>query len=273
MPMDVRLGKLVLYGIFFKCLDPILVVCAAISFGKSPFETKPTNEFATLSDFESLVLIWRNFEKLEKNEKYKFCKKWFLDVGIMIGIGENRVQIMQALEQTRLFKGLKADGLKFGSHNLYGDVKDIVSAAFGCGLYPNIIFLPGNEPIYMLRHPDTKVIVHQGSVLSNQIAKIKTPTYFTYYSIQLKKSISGKTQATVHDLSKIHLLPLILLGCLTLVYKPVQGVLVMDDIVVNCDPKQGALACMLRERLKYLLLGLCRGETPEIDDLIKILEN
>lgn len=40
LPIDVRLGRMLLYGVLLKCLDPILTICAALSLGKSIF-TKP----------------------------------------------------------------------------------------------------------------------------------------------------------------------------------------------------------------------------------------
>ena len=37
LPVDVRLGKLLLYSIILNCLEPILTICAVLSLGKSPF--------------------------------------------------------------------------------------------------------------------------------------------------------------------------------------------------------------------------------------------
>jgi ATP-dependent RNA helicase DHX29 len=36
LPVDVHIGKMLLYGAMFQCLDPILTIAAAMSF-KSPF--------------------------------------------------------------------------------------------------------------------------------------------------------------------------------------------------------------------------------------------
>lgn len=43
LPVNVRIGKLILCGILFKCLDPILTICATLSAGKSPFGHNPGN--------------------------------------------------------------------------------------------------------------------------------------------------------------------------------------------------------------------------------------
>jgi HrpA-like RNA helicase len=38
MPVDVRVGKLLLFGILFGCLDSVLTIAAIISLGKTPFK-------------------------------------------------------------------------------------------------------------------------------------------------------------------------------------------------------------------------------------------
>ncbi len=37
LPADVRVGKTLLMGIFFKCIDPILTISAIFTLGKTPF--------------------------------------------------------------------------------------------------------------------------------------------------------------------------------------------------------------------------------------------
>lgn len=36
LPVDVHIGKMILFGAIFRCLDPVLTIAAALSF-KSPF--------------------------------------------------------------------------------------------------------------------------------------------------------------------------------------------------------------------------------------------
>jgi ATP-dependent RNA helicase DHX36 len=40
MPMNPQIGKMVLMGIIFRCLDPVLTVAAALDLGKDPFNIK-----------------------------------------------------------------------------------------------------------------------------------------------------------------------------------------------------------------------------------------
>jgi ATP-dependent RNA helicase DHX29 len=38
LPVDVRLGKLLIYGCLFSCLDGLLTIVAALSLNQSPFD-------------------------------------------------------------------------------------------------------------------------------------------------------------------------------------------------------------------------------------------
>lgn len=40
LPVDVRIGKLMLFGAIFRCLDPALTIAASLAF-KSPFVRQP----------------------------------------------------------------------------------------------------------------------------------------------------------------------------------------------------------------------------------------
>lgn len=40
LPVDVRIGKLMLFGAIFRCLDPALTIAASLAF-KSPFVSIP----------------------------------------------------------------------------------------------------------------------------------------------------------------------------------------------------------------------------------------
>jgi HrpA-like RNA helicase len=39
LPLDVRLGRTLLYGVAFKCLNSVAVICAMLSLGITPFAT------------------------------------------------------------------------------------------------------------------------------------------------------------------------------------------------------------------------------------------
>lgn len=52
LPVDVRIGKLMLLGSIFRCLDPALTIAASLAF-KSPFVSEH------LSKLEFLSQVWK----------------------------------------------------------------------------------------------------------------------------------------------------------------------------------------------------------------------
>lgn len=47
LPVDVRIGKLMLFGAIFRCLDPALTIAASLAF-KSPFVRFHVSQFGTI---------------------------------------------------------------------------------------------------------------------------------------------------------------------------------------------------------------------------------
>lgn len=53
VPVDVRIGKILLHGIIFRCLDPILTICAIISLGINPLQ--PPGAQATAFTYKNIL--------------------------------------------------------------------------------------------------------------------------------------------------------------------------------------------------------------------------
>ena len=52
--VDARIGKMLIYGAMFQCLDPVLTIAAALS-SRSPF-VAPFDKVGTLSNLRSALL-------------------------------------------------------------------------------------------------------------------------------------------------------------------------------------------------------------------------
>ncbi|RKP02498.1 hypothetical protein CXG81DRAFT_10742, partial [Caulochytrium protostelioides] len=63
LPLDVRLGKMLILGAKFRCLDPILTVVAALSLGKSVFAPTRDRDDADSSKSDTIIsdtVFWRS---------------------------------------------------------------------------------------------------------------------------------------------------------------------------------------------------------------------
>ncbi|XP_028762862.1 DExH-box ATP-dependent RNA helicase DExH7, chloroplastic isoform X3 [Neltuma alba] len=178
LPVDVLIGKMMLYGAIFGCLSPILSISAFLSY-KSPFiypkDEKQNVERAKLmllnekldgpgdsndvdrqSDHLLMMTAYKRWERIftEKGVKaaQQFCNSYFLSSSVMYTIREMRIQFGTLLADIGLInlpKNYKMDGKKKGNldnylsdasqpFNIYANHSSVVKAILCAGLYPNV---------------------------------------------------------------------------------------------------------------------------------------
>ncbi|KAI4298953.1 hypothetical protein L6164_032458 [Bauhinia variegata] len=178
LPVDVLIGKMMLYGAIFGCLSPILSISAFLSY-KSPF-VYPKDErqnverakFALLNDKQDLpghsydvdrqsdhLVMMAAYQKWERiltergvKAAQQFCTQYFLSSSVMYMIREMRTQFGTLLADIGLItlpKEYQMDGKKKGNlnswlsdasqpFNIYAHHSSIVKAILCAGLYPNV---------------------------------------------------------------------------------------------------------------------------------------
>jgi small subunit ribosomal protein S24e len=115
LPMDAHLGRLVLYGSFFKCLDQALTL-AAILANRDPFmspmhlktEAASKKLFWSHEDFRSDALTvlkafdtWSEFQsRSEHHAAHRFCIDNFLSKPTLLLIQKMKGQVLQSLYRT-----------------------------------------------------------------------------------------------------------------------------------------------------------------------------
>lgn len=94
LPIDPRLGKMLLMGATFQCLGPILTIAAGLSH-KDPFSIPGTHKWAALeaklalagnteSDHVALVRAFEGWTRARgKGLELDFCKEYFLSNATM----------------------------------------------------------------------------------------------------------------------------------------------------------------------------------------------
>lgn len=68
LPVDVRIGKLMLFGAIFRCLDPALTIAASLAF-KSPFVSERLSKL----EFMSQVCLEGIFRRQRYVSPLKIC--------------------------------------------------------------------------------------------------------------------------------------------------------------------------------------------------------
>lgn len=114
LPLDVFLGKLIIHGVFFKCLDACISIAAILS-SKSPFvNTMGSNnqkDLARLSfkkgDSDLLTVYnaycaWRRTRSTPGANEYAFCRKNFLSSQTLLNIEDIKMQLIVSLADAGL---------------------------------------------------------------------------------------------------------------------------------------------------------------------------
>lgn len=285
-PVDVRIGKILLYGKVLRCLDPILTCAAILSVGKSPLslpanwlENKYFAHHKTFLDTQSDIVtqmnaftFWHKMigqKKPTRSESVSFCRQHFLSLPDLQMINDARNHLIGSL------------GLKGGFYiliiaipsylNQYAGNKSAIYSALQAGLYPNILFneIKLGSEISNLKFPGREgdVKIHPLSVLNKQ--KLGLACY-VFHNIQAKQGMIGKKgQTTVMDLTRMPITSLFLFSGRRLEFNPIQKLVSIDDMFYSKSSLEDAsLIEVLRANISSLVEKAMLGEN-ENDDISK----
>ncbi|XP_027745036.1 putative ATP-dependent RNA helicase DHX57 [Empidonax traillii] len=175
LPVDVRIGKLMLFGTIFRCLDPALTIAASLAF-KSPFVSpwdkreeanKKKLEFAVgNSDYLALLQAYKGWRlSIEEGSQasYNYCRENFLSGRVLQEIASLKRQFAELLSDIGFVKeGLKArdiekkwsqggDGVLDATGeeaNSNAENIKLISAMLCAALYPNVVQVKKPEGKY-----------------------------------------------------------------------------------------------------------------------------
>ncbi|MGH0173909.1 UNVERIFIED_CONTAM: hypothetical protein FKN15_009502 [Acipenser sinensis] len=110
LPVNVKIGKMLVFGAIFGCLEPIAIIAAAIS-EKSPFAT-PMNRkdeanlakaALALSNSDHLTIYnaykgWRNARSEGSRAEMAYCRKYFLNRTALLTVEDVKQELMKMVE-------------------------------------------------------------------------------------------------------------------------------------------------------------------------------
>ncbi|XP_022100852.1 probable ATP-dependent RNA helicase YTHDC2 [Acanthaster planci] len=175
LPVEPRLGKMVLYSIVLKCLDPVLTIVCALAY-RDPFllPNHPSQKRAamavrkkyaatTFSDHMALLRAFQAWQRARSDGWEKaFCQRNFLSQATMEMIVGMRTQL---LGQLRASGFVRARGP--------GDIRDlntnsenwaVVKASLCAGMYPNIMKVDRKKS-QLMTQTESKIRFHPNSVM------------------------------------------------------------------------------------------------------------
>ncbi|KAK4281729.1 hypothetical protein QN277_013190 [Acacia crassicarpa] len=146
IPLDPNIGKMLLMGSIFQCLNPALTIAAALAY-RDPF-VMPINRkeeadeakrsFAGDSCSDHIALLkafegWKNAKR--RGQDRQFCWDNFLSSATLQMIDDMRLQFLDLLSGIGFVD--KSRGAT--AYNQYGHDLEMVCAILCAGLYPNVV--------------------------------------------------------------------------------------------------------------------------------------
>ncbi|KAG2237503.1 hypothetical protein INT48_005539 [Thamnidium elegans] len=297
LPVDVHIGKMILFGAIFKCLDPILTIAASLSF-KSPFvrpfgkEDEADAARARFridnSDFLTVYkayVIWREhyLEAKESNISHSslirkmrnFCKDNFLSqqnlemiedmkrqyLGLLISIGFVKTDETPDINHYDVKRSLIQLCKIPQVYNLYAESIPIVNAALTAGLYPKIAeYLRQSSKI---TNKDMELAIHPSSMLFGRKKTLLSD--FLIYNTVVMNSNNNQMKDRVYmwETASIDAVAVILLATnIDIKYK--QRRMILDDwIYFDCFARTAVLLKFLRKQLNNWLAE--KMDQPDLD--------
>ncbi|XP_056162702.1 DExH-box ATP-dependent RNA helicase DExH5, mitochondrial [Syzygium oleosum] len=169
LPMEPKLGKMLVLGAVLNCLDPILTVVAGLSVRDpflTPMDKKDLAEAAKAQfsrDYSDHLAIVRAYEGWKDAEVdfagYEYCWKNFLSVQSMKAIDALRRDFFSLLRDTGLVDGNTA------TSNQWSHDEHLIRAVICYGLYPGISSVVNNGKSFSLKTmEDGQVLLYSNSV-------------------------------------------------------------------------------------------------------------
>ncbi|NXF10314.1 YTDC2 helicase, partial [Smithornis capensis] len=194
LPVEPHLGKMVLYAVVLKCLDPVLTIACALAC-RDPFVLPSVasqkraamlcrKRFAagTFSDHMAILRAFQAWQKARSDGwERAFCEKNFLSQATM--------EIIVGM-RTHLLGQLRALG--FVSARGRADIRDVntnsenwavIKAALVAGMYPHLVHID-RENLVLTEPKEKKVRFHPTSVLSQPQYKKIPPAHGQAAAIQ-----------------------------------------------------------------------------------------
>jgi HrpA-like RNA helicase len=278
LPVSPKIGKMLIYGAIFKCLSPILTICAALS-DKPPFissfENRDDAEDSKLSwdkddEYSDQITIvkafdaWEEFNATTKGSDISWCRENYLSKPTLINMRDLRKQFRQILKDSGFTHDAKK---KFtskeekqkirqgpGGDDMNSQDPKIIKAVLCAGLYPNIAHL---RPRYdasgsitsttIVTKDGEEVVIHPSSVLGK--AK-KFPGNFLVFHDRVLTS-----RLFLRDVTCIGNYAAILFGGKVEVFPEQQLIEIDDWLTLHTSGREGVLLSKMRQEIDKMLLA------------------
>jgi hypothetical protein len=262
LPVDVRLGKMLIFGSLFHCLDKVLTIAASLS-SKSPFSTY-LQDAATVkakhkqfedpdSDFVTLCNVWEGFDvarSASSKAGRSYCQSNYLNITAMHEIGIAKRDFLDLLSNIGF---VSKDAAHLYNTTLWeksianknSNNWTLIHAIVFAGLNPNVALLRESTPgCYNLWQKDHEIFFHRTSVNASKKRFKKDQIWVVFF-----EKFGSANRVSISTTCFINSIPLLLFGSKIDVLHLRRKVLVDNWMEIEMAAQVGVLMRQLREHI------------------------
>ncbi|KAI9681830.1 MAG: hypothetical protein M1829_000575 [Trizodia sp. TS-e1964] len=225
LPVHPSLGKMIILGIIFRCLDPIIILSSA-AYERSIFQ-KPAEKRSEVrqsyqkfvdnskSDHIAIINAFRTLRNVNRKEGYasmlSYSYRHFLHRGVFKSIDQTAHQIVDILTTANLIprSGPRHDG-EYGHQilNINSNKLSLIKAIALAGMPSNIAFAKGGKTLRT--RMESLALIHKHSANALPSPKASHPPRTFYYYSQLSQN--APNAAFLRDTTECSALTVALFG-------------------------------------------------------------
>jgi HrpA-like RNA helicase len=286
LPVDARVGKMLIFGAVFKCTDVILTIAACLSASKSPFATSFDDgqqmraahaQFShPFSDFFTLLNVWEDFRQATAlGTARKFCREKFLNYSALSEIRDARHHYLDLLcglgfvDRTKL--GYDARTRVFDEQKLAASIycrnsriEQVVHSVICAGVYPNVanVARASKSGDVIVTHQTERLFIHSSV---NTIMPPQIPSHWVAYF----EKFGTESRVSISKVAFVSPFCLMLFGSELQVLHTERKVRIDDWIELPAAAKTGVIFREIRNRLDDLLTSVIKdSHSSDRDSLL-----
>lgn len=276
LPVHPRVGKMIIFGSLFNCVDATVTIAACLSASKSPFDTSTRDSqqakasqatfIHAFSDFFTLLNMWDAFEKARLAGKARqFCKEKFLRFTVLNEIRDARLHFFELLcglgflDSTFLIynsRNIDESSLAKSAHCRNSKNESVVHSIVAAGLYPNIAHFDkaGQKDPLIVYHRNEKLHVH--SSVNSKITTLPPSNWMTFF-----EKFGTERRVSISQTTFVSPVCLLLFGSNIEVLHARREAIIDGWIKLSVAAKTAVLFREIRNHLHQLLTKLVENST------------
>lgn len=283
LPLEPRVGKLLLVGAMLGAPGPAMTLAAVMTCGKSvfvsPLDARQAANAArrklavSSSDHLTAVRAYDEWRSTKKKARHSWAREHFVSTQALAAVDLARTQFADHLKDLGFIqdkrRALAESARLSASEAECADTVALLKAILCAGLYPNVMRaanlqrpsndIPFERPVRRDRDDDSHEPCYLHPSCLDFDASVLDSRYLVF------QAIVRTSKVYVRDATTVHPLPLVLFGGALTVHHEVGAISVDGQLHFRADPKTATLIKLLRSEMELAMLNKIKDPTRPPD--------